>query len=669
MKLSTSEAKERIAALCREIEHHDYLYYVLDNPELSDTEYDALVSELKRLEEEWPELVTPDSPTQRVGGAVKSGFGSVRHITPMLSIDSVTSEEEVREFDTRVKKNLGIEGDIEYLVEPKFDGVSASLLYRDGAFAQGATRGDGTVGEDITANIKTIKSIPLNLAGDPIPELIEIRGEVIIPKEEFKRLNKRLAEAGDPIFANPRNSAAGSLRQLDPSITASRPLEFYAWGIGAARGVEFKDELEVVERLRDWRFKLEKRIAKCATIDGAISYHHEMEAIRDNLPYELDGVVIKVNKREYQNKLGATSKHPRWSAAYKFKPRRATTIIEKIDVQVARMGMLTPVAHLKPVEIAGVTVSRANLHTLDVIREKGLMEGDTVIVERAGDVIPDVIKPITEKRDGSQKAFVMPTHCPVCGTSVEKKGAYYWCPNPVCGAKLKGTIKHLASRNAFDITGLGEKIVEQLLANGIIEDPADVFYLKKDDLLPLERFAEKSASNLVEEIEKQKRITFPRFINALSITHVGVNMARVLAEGFSDLNALMNATEEELIEIPGIGPEVAASVVGFFAEEMNWKRIKKMLSAGVTIEYARKSQQQERLKGKTFVFTGTLKSLTREEAKRTVEDMGARVSSSVSKNTDYVVAGENPGSKIDRARALGINVLTEEEFKELISGS
>jgi DNA ligase (NAD+) len=666
-KTPKEEARKRIEELRREIERHNYLYYVENNPEISDSEYDALVEELKRLESLYPDLITPDSPTQRVSGLVAEGFKPVEHRTPMMSIDNITTEEEALEFDRRVRRFLGITHEIEYTAEPKFDGVSASLTYEKGVFTQGATRGDGRVGEDVTANIKTIKTIPLRLRnGSPLPELIEVRGEVVLPIESFRKLNRELAEAGEPIFANPRNAASGSLRQLDSNITARRPLDFYAWGVGEVIGHEFKTEWEVMERLRKWGFKVEKRIMRCKNIKEAISYHHEMEAIRDELPYEADGVVIKVDRRDYQRELGTTAKHPRWSIAYKFKPRQATTRIRDIVVQVGRMGLLTPVAELDPVRIGGVTVSRATLHTEDIIKEKDIRIGDTVLVERAGDVIPEIIKPIVEKRTGKERRFNMPERCPSCGTRVEKEGSYYYCPSLSCPAQIKGRLKHLASRRAFDIEGLGEKIVEQLMKEGLIKDLADVFYLKKEDLIGLERFADKSASNLEEEIEKSKRIPFDRFIHALSIRHVGERLSQVLAENFPSLEALMEASEERLMEIPTVGPEVARSITSFFREKRNREVIEKMISAGVKIEYRPSARKGDKLKGQTFVFTGTLRSFTREEAKRLVEEQGGRVSSSVTRKTNYVVVGEEPGSKLDVARSLGIPILDEEGFKRLI---
>ncbi len=696
-RISQEEANRRIEELRRDIERHNYLYYAESDPEVSDAEYDALMEELKRLESLYPELISSDSPTQRVSGSVAKGFNLVGHRALMMSIDNISTEEQAIEFDRRVRRFLGTIEEIKYTAEPKFDGVSASLTYENGLFVQGATRGDGRVGEDVTINIKTIKTIPLRLKASEknklatksternvlnknsvvsvakesvsyvsAPKRIEVRGEVLIPIEAFKRLNKELTEAGEPIFANPRNAASGSLRQLDSGITAKRPLDFYAWGIGEVIGYEFNTEWGIVQTLREWGFKIEKKISRCKNINEAISYHHEMELLRNELPYEADGVVIKVDRSNYQRELGATAKYPRWSAAYKFKPRQATTKIRDIVVQVGRMGLLTPVANLDPFKIGGVTVSRATLHTEEIIREKDIRAGDTVLVERAGDVIPEIVKPIVEKRTADLKPFKMPDVCPSCGSQVEKEGAYYYCPNLSCPEQLKGRIKHLASRRAFDIDGLGEKIVDQFMKEGLIKDLADICYLKKSDFIDLKRFAEKSATNLSEEIEKSKQISFERFIHALSIRHVGERLAQIIAENFSNLETLMEASEERLMEIPTVGPEVAKSIVNFFKEKKNIKVIEKMLDAGVKIEYKPKLKKGDRLKGKTFVLTGTLESFTREEAKSMVEEVGGRVSSSATKKIDYVVVGKDPGSKLDVAKSLGIKTIDEEEFKRLI---
>jgi len=665
-QISRMQAKMKIEELSKEIEHHNYLYYIKNSPEISDSDFDTLLNELKEIEALYPDFVEPDSPTQRVGGAVAEGFTSVPHRVPMMSIDNISTQEGAYDFDGRVKRLLEIDEDIEYIAEPKFDGVSASLTYENGLLIQGATRGNGQVGEEITANIKTINTIPLRLKGNKIPELIEIRGEVLYPIEAFKALNKELLEEGEPLFANPRNAASGAIRQLDSRITASRPLDFYAWGVGEVMGFEINFEEEIVVALRVWGFKVEDHIMKCANIDEAISYQKEMEPIRDNLPYEADGIVLKVNRKNYQRELGATAKHPRWSIAYKFKPRQATTKINDITVQVGRVGLLTPVAELEAVKIGGITIRRASLHTEDIIKDRDIRIGDTVLIQRAGDVIPEIVMPIVERRSGKEIEFMMPNRCPSCGTVVEREGSYYYCPNVSCTAQLKGRIKHLASKKAFDIEGLGEKIVEQLMKEGLAKDLADVFYLKREDLLPLERFADKSATNLKDEIEKSKKVPFERFINALSIRHVGERMAQILAENFSSIEELMSATEESLIDIHTVGGEITKSIVHFFELERNRELVAKMLAAGIEIQYNKKTKLSDIFAGQIFVFTGALQTLTRDEAQKLVQDHGGRATSSVTKKTSYVVVGKDPGSKYDKARSLGVEVLTEEEFKELV---
>lgn len=666
-KITKPEAIKKIETLSAELVHHNYLYYIKNSPEISDYEFDILLNELKEIEALYPELIKPDSPTQRVGGAVAKGFKSVPHRVPMMSIDNISDEQGAFDFDARVKRILEIDEGIEYIAEPKFDGVSASLTYENGLLTQGATRGNGQLGEDVTANIKTINTIPLRLKGNTIPELIEIRGEVLYPIESFKALNKELSEEGEPVFANPRNAASGAIRQLDSSITAQRPLDFYAWGVGYAIGFDINFEEEIVEALRFWGFKVEAHIMKCANIDEAISYQKEMEPVRDQLPYEADGIVLKVNRKDYQRELGATAKHPRWNIAYKFKPRQATTKINNITVQVGRIGLLTPVAELEPVNISGITIKRASLHTDDIIKDRDIRIGDTVLIQRAGDVIPEVVMPIADKRTGNEKKFTMPETCPSCNTTVEKEGSYYYCPNLSCPAQLKGRIKHLASRKAFDIEGLGEKIVEQLMNEGLIKDLADVFYLKKEEMLPLERFADKSASNLEEEIEKSKKVTFDRFINALSIRHVGERMAQVLAENFSSIEELMSQSEESLINIHTVGEEIAKSIVHFFELETNKDLVSKMLASGIEILHSEKTEISDKFSGQSFVFTGALQTMTRDEAQKLAQSHGGRATSSVTKKTSYLVVGKDPGSKYDKAISLGVEVLTEDEFLKLVS--
>ena len=662
------DAKEKANKLRQEISLHDRLYYIENQPSISDSEYDALMRELRSIEEEHPELITPDSPTRRVSGTVADGFDNIDHIVPMISIDNIQNEDDAYDFDKRVKKYLELDEniDIEYVCEPKFDGVSASLTYENGILTKGATRGDGRKGEDITQNLKTIKAIPLSLnTNNKQPKLIEIRGEVIYANEDFAKLNKQLAAEGKPVYANARNTASGSLRQLDPSITASRPLDFYGWGIGHSEGLNGTTEWEVIENIKKWGFKIDARIAKFDNISGAISYHHEIENSRDDLPYDADGVVIKVNDKKYQRELGSTAKYPRWAVAYKFKPRQATTVVNDIIVQVGRMGLITPLAKVQPVVIAGVTISNASLHTEDIVMQKDVRKGDTVLIERAGDVIPQIVKSIPEKRTGKEKKFKMPSNCPSCKTPIEKEGAYYYCPNLSCPDQIKGRIEHMASRRAFDIVGLGEKIVVQFLEQGVIKDPSDIFYLKKENIINLERFADKSTENLINEIEKNKKIPFDRFLNAISIRHVGQRMSQVIAENFGDLDSLMNASVQELEQIDSVGPEIAKSIVNFFSIESNVNSINKMLGGGVEIIYSQKAKG-DKLAGKTFVLTGTLENYTRDEAKEIIENEGGKVTSSVTKKTNYVIAGESPGSKYDKALKLDIPIIDENEFKVLV---
>jgi DNA ligase (NAD+) len=666
---SYREIKKRVEKLRDEIHLHDRLYYIENKPEISDSEYDDLMRELRSVEQEYPELITPDSPTQRVSGAVAEGFESVQHIVAMISIDNIQTQEDAQDFDRRIKRFLELdEGvDIEYVCEPKFDGVSASLTYENGLLITGATRGDGRTGENITQNLKTIKAIPLRLNSEPKPpKLVEVRGEVIYSIEAFAKLNRELTKAGKPVFANARNAASGSLRQLDSAITATRPLDFYCWGIGHIEGSNNESEWEVIGKLKSWGFKVDPRISIFTNIQETISYHHEIESSRDKLPYDADGIVIKVNNKKFQRELGSTAKYPRWAVAYKFKPRQATTTVNDIIVQVGRMGLITPLAKVEPVTIAGVTISNASLHTEDIVIQKDIRKGDTVLIERAGDVIPQIVKPVPEKRTGKEKKFKMPSHCPSCSTGIEKEGSYYYCPNLSCPDQVKGRIEHLASRRAFDIRGLGEKIVVQFLEEGIIKDPADIFYLKKENIVGLERFADKSTENLINEIEKNKRVTFDRFLNAISIRHVGQRMSQVVAENFKDLQSLMNADEQQLVEIDSVGPEIAKSIVNFFKIESNINTINKMLDAGVEIVYKQRVKS-DILKGKTFVLTGALETLTRDRAKELIEALGGKVTSSVTKKTSYVIAGDNPGSKLDKAIKLGITVLDEKKFIDIMN--
>jgi len=666
--ITFKQAKTRVEKLRTKLSIHNHLYYVENNPQISDDEFDLLLRELIEIEKIYPKLFSPDSPSNRVGGIVADGFTPFKHIVPMMSIDNVMDEDEAFDFDKRIKKILERNEDLEFIGQPKFDGVSASITYKNGIMTNAATRGDGKTGEEITNNIKTIRSIPLKFMKSKIlPELVEVRGEVIYPIDSFKKLNKELEDEGEPVFVNPRNAASGALRQLDSSITAKRPLDFFAWGIGEVNGHTFNNEHEIIKQLKKWGFKIENRIEICKNIFKAVQYHHRMEEEREKLGYEVDGVVIKVNEVKLQKSLGTTAKYPRWSMAYKFKPRQATTKINEITVQVGRIGVLTPVAELEPVIISGITVKRASLHTEDIIRTKDVRIGDTVLVQRAGDVIPEVVKPITEKRKGNEKVFKMPLKCPVCSTPVEKENAYYYCPNISCPAQLKGRIQHLASRKAFDIGGLGEKIVEQLIEENFFNDLADVFYLTKDKIINLERFADKSATNLIEEIERAKNVEFERFINALSIKHVGQRLAQILAEYFDNLEQLSQSTYQELIDINTVGPEIAESVVKFFNDERNKNLINKFFDSGINLIYQDKSHKTDKLYGLTFVLTGTLDSLSRDEAKKLIEQNGGKVTSSISKKTSFVVVGTNPGSKLEKAEKLDLKILNENSLKELLN--
>ncbi len=669
-KLSKEEAKKRIEELRELINYHNYRYYVLNDPVISDAEYDELFRELQELEEMYPEFITPDSPTQRVGAPVKEGFRPVRHSLPMLSLQDARNEDEIREFDARIKRflNLPMNILIEYSVEPKYDGLSCEIVYRDGRLEVASTRGDGYVGEDVTPNVKTIKTVPLRLikADDlPIPSLLEVRGEVLMSKRDFEELNKELIRKGEKPFANPRNAASGSLRQLDPSVTAKRRLDFITWGIGLVEGVTFKKHSEIIDALGKWGFKTANPRVVVKGIDGVIQFYREMEKRRDDFEYELDGIVVKVNDLELWERLGTTARSPRYAIAAKFKPRQRTTRIVDVVYQVGRTGTITPVAILEPVEVGGVIVSRATLHNFDEVERLGVMIGDKVLVQRAGDVIPDIVMVIKEERTGKEKPIQPPKECPVCGADVVREGAYYKCVNASCPAKLVQALRHMASRRALDIEGLREKTARLLVEKGFIKDLADIFYLTKDKLLELPGFAEKSADNLLKGIEKAKNPTLAKFIYALGIPNVGEYTAGVLAEHFRTWERFSKATYDELLAIKGIGPETAMSIVKFFKEPRNMEMIEKMFKAGV------KPQSLEVIKdspfaGKVVVFTGALSSMTRDEAKSWVERLGGKVSNSVSRKTDLVVVGENPGSKYQRAQQLGIKMVNEEEFLKMI---
>lgn len=672
MKLSPEEARHRIEALREEIEQHNYNYFVLNQPTISDAEYDRLLRELQELEEQFPQFKSPTSPTQRVGAPPQTEFKTVRHTLPMLSLANAFSDEEVREFDARVKK-LAERDQIEYVAEPKFDGLAVELVYEDGIFVLGSTRGDGETGEDVTANLKTIKSIPLQLRKPtdlPIPHKLEVRGEVYMEIEDFRKLNEAREKAGEPLFANPRNAAAGSLRQLDPKITAQRRLYMFCYDVGQTVGIAFHTQEELLATLPRYGLRVCPIYKVCKSIDEALEFYREMQERREELPYEADGIVIKVNDFRIREIVGEVSRNPRWAIAYKFPPKQATTRVKDIIVQVGRTGKLTPVAVLEPVPLGGVTVRHATLHNQDEIEKKDIRMGDWVLIQRAGDVIPEVVHSITSRRTGTEKRFTMPERCPVCGDRVVRlpEEVDYRCVNISCPARLKESILHYASKGAADIEGLGERWVEALMNAGLVKEIPDLYKLKERviELVRLERMGPKLAENLLKSIEKSKRISLARFLYGLGIRHVGEHLAELLAQRFRGLEALMNASEEELLAVEEVGPTVAQSILSFFQDERNREMIRKLREAGVQIIEEISSPRSGPLAGKTFVFTGTLKSMTRAHAEALVKAAGGRVSSNVSRKTDYVIAGEEPGSKLERARALGVTVLSEEEFRKLI---
>jgi DNA ligase (NAD+) len=666
------EAAAEIARLREAIHYHNYRYHVLDAPEISDAEYDSLFRRLEALEKAFPALITADSPTQRVGERPLESFQTVTRAVPMLSLENAFSQTEIQEFVARIQRLLGKDRQVEYVVEPKIDGVAVELTYAEGRLILGTTRGDGVRGEDVTQNLKTIKTIPLRLlvldGTTPLPTRLTVRGEVFIRKADFVALNQMREEKGEPLFANPRNAAAGSLRQLDSAITAQRSLDMFCYGVGEVAGVPLQTHWETLETLSQWGFHINPLIRRCQNLVEIFAYHQELEARRESLSYEIDGMVIKVNSLALQQELGVRSRSPRWAIAYKFTPRQQITTVEEIVVQVGRTGVLTPVAHLRPVMVGGVEVSRATLHNQDEIARKDIRIGDTVVVQRAGDVIPEIVEVRKERRTGQERVFHFPERCPACGSRVirAEDEAAFRCVGLSCPAQVKETIYHFASKGAMDIEGLGRKTVEQLFQAGLIHDVADLYFLQKEDLLALERMAEKSVRNLLDAIEQSKQTTWPRFLYALGIRHVGEHVAMLLAEHFSSLGALQQATQEELEAIPGIGPEVARSVRQFFAEERNQHVLAKLWRAGITWKQEQ-TKKSALLQGKAFVFTGTLTSFTREEASKLVEQRGGKVVSAVSRKTDYVVVGDQPGSKLQRAQALGIRLLTEQAFQQLLA--
>ncbi|MFH1783460.1 MAG: NAD-dependent DNA ligase LigA [bacterium] len=668
---SPEKVKKETEHLREEIRLYDYKYYVENNSVISDARYDKLLQKLIALEEEHPELITPDSPTQRVGGTPSKEFEPSKHILPLLSLSNAFSEEDLHAFDKRVKKLLNYheDKDVEYVCELKFDGVAINLTYEASSLVKGATRGDGTTGENITPNLKTIRTIPLRLRdkGKATP-FIEIRGEVIMEHGDFAKLNKARGKEQEPLFANPRNAASGSIRQLDPKITARRRLSAFFYGIGDVKGPSFSRHSEVLDFLKKSGFRVNANSKTVANIDEAIKVCRKWADKKKDLPYDIDGIVVKVNSRNEQEKIGELTKSPRWAIAYKFAPEQETTTINDILVQVGRTGAITPVAIMEPVEVGGVTVSRATLHNEDEIARKDIRIGDTVVIQRAGDVIPEVVKVVKEKRTGKEKKFKMPSKCPVCSSKlIRPEGdAVTRCSNIACGAQVKERIRHFTSRNAMDIEGIGTSHVEQLVDSNLISDPADLYFLKVEDLVPLERMGEKLASNIIEAIDKSKTQDLPRVLFALGIRNVGEHLSELLCSYYSSLDELSLAKHHELEVINELGPTVAQSIVEFFHQEHNKDVITKLKKAGVNLFLKEKKAVAKTLSGKSFVFTGELESFSRDEASRMAKERGARVSSSVSNKTDYVVAGSSPGSKYDKAKKLGVSTLTEKEFKKLI---
>ena len=666
--MDTASAAARVKELRETIHRHNYLYYVMDAPEITDAEYDLLLRELIQLEKSFPELVTADSPTQRVGARPLDKFSQVTHRIPMLSLENAFTEGDIADFDARIKRELGMAAgsDLIYVCEPKMDGVAVELVYENGEFAVGSTRGDGFVGEDITQNLKTIRGIPLRLHTDTPPRRLEVRGEVYLSLAAFQKLNAERQEAGEAQFANPRNAAAGSLRQLDPRITARRPLAIFCYGPGEAAGVEFTSQSGFLASLPAWGIPVNRNTETVTGVAGIVDYYRRIGEQRESLPFEIDGVVIKVDSFFLQRELGEKSRSPKWAIAWKFPPRQAVTRVNDIVVQVGRTGVLTPTALLEPVEVSGVTVGRATLHNWEEMERKDIRIGDTVVIERAGDVIPAVVKVVTDKRTGTERFLPVPPSCPECGSEIVRIAGEVAvrCLGLGCPAQIRETIIHFASRNAMDIEGLGVKYIEQLLRLGLVRNVADLYYLTKDHFMQFERMGDKLAENLLSAIENSKQRPLGRFIFALGIRHVGEHTAKLLAASFGSIEHLERATEEELVSVREVGPQVAQSIRTFFSNEQNLQVIERLLQAGVTPSVEQK-RVGGRFTGKTFVFTGALTRFTRDEAKRIVEAEGGHAAGSVSKKTDFVVAGADAGSKLEKARELGVKVLTEDEFLEM----
>lgn len=667
---SESVATE-IAQLRAEIQHHNYRYYTLDDPQIPDAEYDRLLRRLQELETEYPQLITPESPTQRVGATPLTEFATVEHELPMLSLDNAFNDTEILAFNRRIQERLKTTAEIEYACEVKLDGIAVSLLYRDGLLVRGATRGDGTRGEDITQNVRTVHSVPLRLMGDDFPAVLEVRGEIYMPKAGFEALNDNARRNGEKLFVNPRNAAAGSLRQLDPRITAKRPLEMCVYSVGRVEGNLPEKHTDILYALRRWGFLINREMAVAANINECIEFYRKMQQRRTDLAYDIDGIVFKVNERQLQEQLGFISRAPRWAVAYKFPAQEELTIVQDVEFQVGRTGAVTPVARLQPVFVGGVTVSNATLHNRDEIQRLGLKIGDTVIVRRAGDVIPQIVAVVEAKRPDSARDIIFPSQCPVCGSPVEvvPGEAVARCDGGlICPAQRKEAIKHFASRKALDVDGLGDKLVEQLVDLGYVKAVADIYQLTREQLSSLERMGEKSADNLLRALEKSKQTTLPKFIYALGIREVGEATARNLTQYFGNLDALAKASVEELQQVPDVGPVVAHFIAEFFQQENNINAVAALRAAGVIWpEHDQPANQADLpLHGLTYVLTGTLEALSRDEAKHHLLTLGAKVAGSVSAKTDYVVAGPGAGSKLQKAEALGLKIMNEEDLLKLL---
>ena len=660
--------KKRVAWLRKELRKHDYLYYILNQPEITDQQYDELFAELAKLEAEHPELVTPDSPTQRVAGRPLEGFVTVRHAIPMLSVDNTYSADELLAFDERVRKQLG-ETDYQYVVEHKIDGLAVSLRYVDGVLVTGATRGDGEVGDDVTANIRTIRAIPLSLRdGENVPRVLEVRGEVYMPTKSFVEMNKARAKTGEPAFANPRNAAAGSLKLLDARITATRNLAFYAYGIGEVSQLPAVDHYQTLQRFKELGLPVNPHIKRAKDIDEVIAICQSWSDKRTSLAYQIDGMVIKVNRYDQRDILGATGRSPRWCIAYKYPAERAQTVVESIAVQVGKTGALTPVANLKAVQLAGTTVKRASLHNFDEMRRLDVRPGDTVLIEKAGEIIPQVVEVRKELRPKGAEPFAVPKKCPNCDTDVVKdeEGVCVRCPNPDCLGQWKEKLRYFAGRDQMDIEHLGIALIEQLIDSGLVRNFADLYRLRKDDLMSLDRMGEKSAQNVLAAIEASKTRPLWRFVAALGVRHVGGQSAQILADHFGSLDALMSAGQDELQVVDQVGPVMAESVYKYFRAPRHRAVIDDLLAAGVRPQSPARKKRGGTLQGKTVVVTGTLKSFSRQQAEQAIREAGGKASGSVSKKTDFVLAGEDPGSKLEKARQLGVEVIDEEQFVAML---